>query len=40
MTDLEYNILDELYFVTSFSELTKRLEFDDSILSKEFKKSY
>lgn len=32
MTDLEFDILDELYFVQSYAELKQKLNFSDNIL--------
>lgn len=32
MTDLEFDVLDELYFVTSFQELAQTLELEESKL--------
>lgn len=32
MTDLEFEILDELYFVISFEALCKNLQMDESVL--------
>ena len=32
MTDLEYDVLDELYFVTAFEELQKTLSMDEASL--------
>jgi len=32
MSDLEFDVLDELYFVSSFSELKKSTEMDDQDL--------
>ncbi|TAE75595.1 MAG: hypothetical protein EAZ85_02035 [Bacteroidetes bacterium] len=34
MTDLEFDILDELYFVQSYTELQEKLNFSDNILKK------
>ena len=34
MTDLEYEIMDELYFVISFSELQEKLSMEESQLKK------
>ena len=34
MTDLEFDILDELYFVETFENLQKKLNLDKKILSK------
>ncbi|TAF73463.1 MAG: hypothetical protein EAZ53_12425 [Bacteroidetes bacterium] len=33
MTDLEFDILDELYFVTSYAELQKKTMLDANLLS-------
>lgn len=35
MTDQEYEILDELYFVITFSDLRKRLQADEDLLKLE-----
>jgi len=32
MTDLEYDILDELYFVISFSELQQKMSLEENLL--------
>ncbi len=34
MSEAEFNVLDELYFVTSFSRLSAALETDDETLKK------
>ena len=35
MTDIEYEILDELYFVNTFENLLKEIDIDESALLKE-----
>jgi hypothetical protein len=35
VTDLEFDILDELYFVISFHELSDRLTIDEALLKSE-----
>ena len=37
MTDIEFNILDELYFMIDFESLSINLDINISILEKEFK---
>ena len=37
MTDRQFEILDELYFVISYSELSEKLKLEDSILTKGLK---
>ena len=32
MTDLEYDVIDNLYFVTSYGSLKEELSFDDRVL--------
>jgi hypothetical protein len=32
MTDNEFDVLDELYFVTSYNDLLKQLDFSDDLL--------
>ena len=32
MSDLEYDLLDELYFVQSYKDLSSKLQWDDKIL--------
>jgi hypothetical protein len=34
MTDLEYDVLDELYFVIHFEDLLKQTQLDETILKK------
>lgn len=38
MTDLQFEILDELYFVISFDEIKSKLDMDESILLEELQK--
>ncbi|MCP4460547.1 MAG: MarR family transcriptional regulator [Cytophagales bacterium] len=40
MTDAEFDILDELYFVISFQDLLEQLDMDKTELSKHLKKFY
>lgn len=37
MTDLEYDILDELYFIKSFDDLIASLDIEDEILKRMLK---
>ncbi|MEP1032079.1 transporter [Ekhidna sp.] len=32
MTDLEFDIIDELYFVTAYSDLKEAIDFSDDVL--------
>ena len=38
MSDLEFDVLDELYFVQSYNELGKTTGFEDDLLKKVLKK--
>ncbi len=38
MSDLEYDVLDELYFVLSFEQLAKRTDLEDDELKKVLRK--
>ena len=40
MTNIEFEILDELYFVISFDELLAELDFDKELLVNELRKLY
>ena len=40
MTNIEFEIIDELYFVISFNELLVRLDFDKELLENELRKLY
>ena len=40
MTNIEYEIIDELYFVISFNELLAQLDFDKELLENELRKLY
>ena len=40
MTNIEFEILDELYFVISFNELLVQLDFDKELLVNELRKLY
>ena len=40
MTNIEYAIIDELYFVISFKELLAQLDFDKELLENELRKLY
>ena len=40
MTDLEFNILDELYFVTGFSQLVDSCDLDEKLLIKALDELY
>ena len=40
MTNIEFEILDELYFVISFNELLVQLDFDRELLVNELRKLY
>ena len=40
MTKIEFEIIDELYFVISFNELLAQLDFDKDLLENELRKLY
>jgi len=40
MTEAEFDILDELYFVISFRELQKSVAYDEAVLIKTLKKLF
>jgi hypothetical protein len=40
MTELEYDILDELYFITSFNELVDRVDLDQESLKRILKSMF
>lgn len=40
MTDLEYDILDELYFLKSFDSLKESLDLDDDMLKRSLKSMF
>lgn len=40
MSDIEFDILDELYFIISFHDLLQKLQIEESVLKVELEKMY